>query len=524
MEHLAVSGQGSTVLVAGAYGTMLQRRGETWTTEQLPTRDDVVATSGAGIGAVAATRAGWLLRRTESGWQVERRDAGAVRGMFGSDGQLFVVGDTVMHHDGDGWHVDEGLGGLNAVAGTSPRRVFAVGDRGAVLRWDGLGWQRWPAPSKARLTQVFVGPALVIVSGDDGTFVHDGERWHRGLRRAAVGCWGRATVVKCLLDDGTIWFLHHGEWRRHGARKLRAPVVGLWSGDGRTAVAVGARGTIWRFERTSWTELSRGHRGALRGVWGSGAGAVWAVGDEGVILERVDGRWRVAQHLATTRAFHDIAGSAQSDVYAVGDAGLMAHFDGDRWSVLPPVTRSHLRAVWVRASGDVHVAGDDGVLIHYDGTSWTTVKPAQPDGALTRFDAIAGDAQRRWLLGGLGGGLLSTGDDWSQLHGPPLRDGCVRQGALVGVGHRAVRHDGIRWHEEHRPRHRLDAVWCAPDGAWAVGDAGTIMRRDGEGQWLAQQSGTNLALRDVWGDGAGSIWAVGDRGAILRRVTGARVP
>lgn len=60
--------------------------------------------------------------------------------------------------------------------------------------------------------------------------------------------------------------------------------------------------------------------------------------------------------------------------------------------------------------------------------------------------------------------------------------------------------------------HDLRAVWVeSPWSAWACGDAGTVLRFDGE-RWTPQATGTRLdALTAIWGHPADGLWVGGRR-------------
>jgi cysteine-rich repeat protein len=65
----------------------------------------------------------------------------------------------------------------------------------------------------------------------------------------------------------------------------------------------------------------------------------------------------------------------------------------------------------------------------------------------------------------------------------------------------------------------LNAVWIDADSvAWAVGQAGKILRNEGSG-WLVSSSPTTQPLHGIWGWGSGAdkeIWTVGASGTVLR--------
>jgi hypothetical protein len=61
----------------------------------------------------------------------------------------------------------------------------------------------------------------------------------------------------------------------------------------------------------------------------------------------------------------------------------------------------------------------------------------------------------------------------------------------------------------------LHAAWAvSADDVFAVGDGGTILRRNSDG-WTAMSSGTSCKLRGVWGASSSDVWATGLGGTIL---------
>ena len=63
----------------------------------------------------------------------------------------------------------------------------------------------------------------------------------------------------------------------------------------------------------------------------------------------------------------------------------------------------------------------------------------------------------------------------------------------------------------------LFGTWgTAPNNAWAVGAAGTILKWNGTA-WAAQTSGTNNNLDAAWVVATNNVWTVGDTGTILHK-------
>ena len=70
---------------------------------------------------------------------------------------------------------------LEAIDGTSPQRLFAVGNNGEIWAFDGEGWRRRPSPTNAHLNEVrCLADGRVLIAGHGGTVLigdGDGDVW-----------------------------------------------------------------------------------------------------------------------------------------------------------------------------------------------------------------------------------------------------------------------------------------------------------------------------------------------------------
>jgi len=78
-------------------------------------------------------------------WQNPLPQGNHLRGVWGRSGSdVFAVGDdgTILHYNGTSWSsMDSGTSEhLNGVWGHSGSDVFAVGNGGAILHYDGTSW------------------------------------------------------------------------------------------------------------------------------------------------------------------------------------------------------------------------------------------------------------------------------------------------------------------------------------------------------------------------------------------------
>jgi photosystem II stability/assembly factor-like uncharacterized protein len=96
---------------------------------------------------------------------------------------VFAVGDTglLLRYNGEQWRTEPTPATVNlrAVWGTSATDVFLAGDRGVLLRWDGVRATPFTSPTTRDLRGLWGrGPTEVYAVGDSGTVLrYDGERW-----------------------------------------------------------------------------------------------------------------------------------------------------------------------------------------------------------------------------------------------------------------------------------------------------------------------------------------------------------
>ena len=111
---------------------------------------------------------------------------------------------------------------------------------------------------------------------------------------------------------------------------------------------------------TAWTAQTSGTTAYLRGIWGSAANNLYAIGELGVIL-RYDGTAWSPVSTGTTLGLNGIGGSSGSDIWVVGNNGAILRYDGTAFSS--------------RSSGSL--GGQNGVGAAIPITSGWSVMPAK---------------------------------------------------------------------------------------------------------------------------------------------------
>jgi hypothetical protein len=262
-------------------------------------------------------------------------------------------------------------------------------------------------------------------------------------------------------------------------------VFGSGAGD---VVAVGASSTIVRLATASAPASESAPPGYnLRAVWVGSAGA-FAVGDsETVLMRGGTAGWDGASFGDTT--LFSITGLPGGGAIAVGSGGaIVRQTAASTWSAeVDPqalMMTGALRGVVARADSDVIAVGQAGAIFHGTGTSVPLQWTSEASGVSGDLFATWTMSTETWIVGA-GGVILHAGSDdaWTAEPSGTTAD-------LFGVSG-----DG--------------------DSLWAVGAGGTIVRRHA-GTWSLEAVG-GADLYAVFASGGGEAWAVGDGGTILHR-------
>jgi len=340
----------------------------------------VLASQEGGVRAVG--RYGTLLTRGTVAW--ERTTIGlssvTLRALFrAADGRMVAVGDrgVVVRHDGVSWKLDltneteDPPRDLYAVGGTASDDILAAGDGGALFHYDGKRWSRETVagPDGVRLAI----RAVVTRRQEGGTWAWTAAGLDsRGLDRTdgvwkdrvlgvATSLYGAGTgpdgEVVAVGEQGLVlrWRLGEQPWAQ------RAPVPGSllavsWP------LAVGEQGALIRVDGGRVEALERVGQANLTGVAAGDAGA-WITDDGGTL-------WRWTEAGAEVRGTRPVplwaVAEVGSQVWVAGGDGRLEVDAGEGARVVPTGTFSTIRALWPLSPDRVIAAGDFGLVIECD--------------------------------------------------------------------------------------------------------------------------------------------------------------
>lgn len=417
---------------------------------------------------------------------------------------------------------------------------------------------RWlhPLPQGDNLLGIWgSGPKNVWAAGDAGRIVHfDGNKWdlvHTGIADYLAGVWGSSRKDVWITGyNGRVLRFDGKKWWDHPTG-VSNDFNGIWGSGPKDVFTVGDRGVIFHWDGSCFKRQESGTENLFFGVWGTGPQDVWAVGGRGNIAHYDGKTWSAVDTGLldqTLGHFVSVWGTGKDDVYVAGilpdtraknaDAyHNLLHYDGARWQPVDTQINGLLRWIWGTGPDDIWITGDEGVITHFDGAAWTALPVLD---RLTRRGGWSNaDGKAAWVVGD--DGLIAPPrikvpvraraqdlppPDPDGLPSPtPLPTGetlsaLSATGVGVGRGGGIFRWDGSGWKTIKTGGFSLFAVADDPTGgtpgvSWAVGDFGRIVRIEGDAATELAVTGQPLRQVEVAPDGRVTI--MGDAGVILER-------
>lgn len=418
--------------------------------------------------------------------------------------------------------IDDGCGGTLACGGceaplecgVQQPNVCGIADANRVCNASGWCWEH-PLPFGYSFTAVWGASASDIwATGDFGTLLHfDGTSWRArasGTDEGIKSVWGTAT--------NNVWIVgRNGYLRRwNGSSLVTSPgaPTNLYAEDVSGSAAnnvwvVGSFGTsdLFRFNGSSWMGYTNPEFFGPDGVWAASPTQAWAFGFSDTSLAFNGSAWTKVTGIPDTNS--DVWGSSATDVWVAGRQGVH-RWNGTAWT--RSLDASYVRGIDGTSASNV-VAGGEGGLHRYDGATWKTwTTDAFVDGVWASSPTLA------WAAG-LSGRLWSwNGTTWTKRTGfgvaYSLESIWVGQNELWFVGSGALRRSATGVLEDFGPLFGVEwydivDVWGASaNDIWAVGPDGRFAHWNGA-HWSITKPLPDLPdLKAIWGSGPNDIYAV----------------
>jgi hypothetical protein len=286
---------------------VLQERGWTWTRMESGTVKDLYGVWGAGPGNIYATGAdGTILHYDGTGWK--KQESGVTvtlyRGLWGTGPDNIYAGGAdgvIIHCDGKTWsRVEHGQTKLyiNDIHGTGPDDIYAVGGSATdfsnfILHYDGKGWSAMTGIPAGRGGAIWCMSKTDIYLGtdwDNNMHHYDGANWTTMktpfIWKNISAIWGTAQSCMWAATGADFYIVRWdgASWTAALPSHTNSATGGMHGTGPNDIFASGLKGEIFHYDGTSWKPMQSGVTTRLSDVWCDGAGRVYIVGANGVIL------------------------------------------------------------------------------------------------------------------------------------------------------------------------------------------------------------------------------------------------
>jgi len=298
----------------------------------------------------------------------------AVWGSSASD--VYAVGNigTILHYNGTDWSAETSntTGQLLSIWGPSSTNIYAVGkeesgiNKATLLRKKTAGGAWEFEELKDYITEVFYDYDIYTVWGYAANKVYAGDIYG-----------------ELFFFDGTGWLKIDP-----GPGVGSVQITGIWATTS-TNIFVTAPTRATRFNGTEWIYADAGYPGSVNEVWGSGIDNVYIAGEQGFI-SRYNGSAWLAVLSGTSKNLNSIHGSSASNVFAVGTQGAIVHNKGAGFVDESFNTANDLFGVWASPDGQAAFAvGTDGMILKYEPDPVTTTTTTPGGNTTTTIVAVS---------------------------------------------------------------------------------------------------------------------------------------
>ena len=271
---------------------------------------------------------------------------------------------------------------LRPVWGTSASNVYAVGDSGIVLHYDGVDWSLASTLTDGRLTDVWASsPSDVYVTSSNDTIYHwNGASWQVAYLPAGgnyfTSVWGSsASDVYVATLDGAVVHFDGLDWEWINDAGDPTSHAKLWGDVGSPSAVYATQGqyivrfngSFWQFATPAPTYSRQDLQDPMGGIGGSTWADIYAVGGA-TVLHFSSAVWDTLitppLGFTSSQSLFDVWAS-YNDVWIVGDGGTLLHYDGTLWTLTTAEGAPSLTSVWGSSGTNLYAVGKGGVILHY---------------------------------------------------------------------------------------------------------------------------------------------------------------
>lgn len=263
-----------------------------WCAEISGVGDDLASIWGASPHELWAVGGGGaIVRRTAAGWGPVESDTGTnLRAIMGSSAQdVWALGEGIgTHWDGTTWTQRASPNTpVAAIWVLASDDVWAVGTE--LSHWTGTGWATIPTPTPAITMRAIWGASAtnVFAVGDSGTILRwNGSVWTQMISNTTRGLYGihgrAANDIWVTGGFGTLLHFDGATWTSV-ASPLPQELYSVTVVAPDDAWVAGGSGTVLHWNGAAWSVAASGTTMSLSNIWAHSATELWVVGAVGTI-------------------------------------------------------------------------------------------------------------------------------------------------------------------------------------------------------------------------------------------------
>ena len=259
---------------------------------------------------------------------------------------------------------------LNGIWGAASDDIFAVGDNGTILHYDGSSWSSMTSGTTENLNAIHgVSGSSILAAGDNGTILHyDGSSWTSmtsGTTENLLSVFYLSSYYACAVgENGTVTAYRNSTWTPETSgttERLRA----VWR-DG-TVYAAGDNGTIIQNWGQGWYSMESGTQKDLYSFRQTESGNLHVVGENGTMLEYASHNWVPVESDASWdySAIWGISDYPDNKYFIAGFNAPVMQYDEEDWNLTAASGGINIKSLWGISENDVIAAGSDGTIIRY---------------------------------------------------------------------------------------------------------------------------------------------------------------
>jgi|GEM_PF-4951785 len=459
-----------------------------------------------GNGLWALTNENYVLKTNKDGqsWMA-RADLGNTEFIFGffalTEQQAFLTGSnaSIFHTQDGGYTWKKTLapttGIIAAVSGVDNQHIWAVGENGVILFFNGQSWVPQNSPVTHTLYAVFATDTKhVWAAGEQGTLIFfDGQNWNTPI-----------------------------------ATNTKLPLYDLWVSPSNTVYTGGDNGTLLKcINNNTCSQAMNIPNKQVTSIWGTQDNNIWAVA-ENFTLHFDGNNWSATEIGITARSVVGmlteqlwIAGSTGSNQIQIIHQSTSTELDPLKLSCVFPI--NGFSNGWVnKESFDLWLSSTCAIG-RYDNNQNTWTPVSVPLTYETKY--IQGNTDNRLIAVGENGQVLSfknnkytvqTSNITNRLFAIDIINANIMLATGLGKTIR-TKDNATTWETVNDlDGYNLFSITHQDDQVWVVGNGGKIFySQDAGAHFSLQNSLVNSDFSFVWALDSQHVFAVGQNGVIL---------